>query len=505
MSEQAASYRRILKSSSIIGGASVINILIGLVRIKFVALWLGPAGIGLVSLYSVLLATASTLASMGVGTVATRQVAEALSKEDAQTLAVVRRSLSLGVWILAGAGALAVWSLREVLAIKVLGGVSYAGDVGWLALGVALSVAASLQTALLQGMRRMGDMALLSVLGAVLNTVLGMAVLWQWKQAGLLAFVVAGPLVNFVLGYWFVGRVPKVTVESVSFDAVAQQWRTFLRLGVPFMGAGLVGSLVQLWMRVEVGQTLGAESLGHFQAAWTISMQYIGFVLAAMGADYYPRLAGVMADKLAATRLVNEQTEISLLLSAPIFIAVIGVAPWVIQLLYSSDFSPAVAVLRWQVLGDVLKVASWPLGFVIVAAGAGATFFWTESLVLILMGGLIAVFTSVIGLQATGIAFLISYMVYLPIVFMLANRRIGFLWTSQVATLLVSIFCICILVFIISVKFWFGPLASLVGSMLFAVYSFGRISKIINLSGRVGRLGALANRITTKMGIINKP
>lgn len=34
MTDQVASYRRILKSSSIVGGASVINILIGLVRTK---------------------------------------------------------------------------------------------------------------------------------------------------------------------------------------------------------------------------------------------------------------------------------------------------------------------------------------------------------------------------------------------------------------------------------------------------------------------------------------
>jgi len=51
MSESSASYRRILKSSSIIGGASFLNIVVGLVRTKILAVLLGPAGVGLVSLY----------------------------------------------------------------------------------------------------------------------------------------------------------------------------------------------------------------------------------------------------------------------------------------------------------------------------------------------------------------------------------------------------------------------------------------------------------------------
>jgi len=75
MSDKVASYRRILKSSSIIGGASVINIVIGLVRTKIIAVLLGPAGIGLVSLYSGLMSTATAVATMGIGTIGTRQIA----------------------------------------------------------------------------------------------------------------------------------------------------------------------------------------------------------------------------------------------------------------------------------------------------------------------------------------------------------------------------------------------------------------------------------------------
>ena len=217
MSEQVASYRRILKSSSIIGGASAINILIGLVRTKIIAVLLGPAGIGLVSLYTGLMTTAVAVATMGIGTVGTRQIAEALSQDDERALTVVRRAMFWGALLLASAGALVVWSLREVLAVKILGGAKHATLVGWLALGVALSVAGASQVALIQGMRRIGDMARLSVYSSLLHTLLGLAMLWKWGQAGLVVYVLIGPLVSFLLGHWYVSRLPKLRLTRSSY------------------------------------------------------------------------------------------------------------------------------------------------------------------------------------------------------------------------------------------------------------------------------------------------
>jgi PST family polysaccharide transporter len=504
VTEQVASYRRILKSSSIIGGASVINILIGLVRTKIVALLLGPTGIGLVSLYTSLMSTASAVATVGVGTIGTRQIAEALGKEDERALAVVRRAMFWGALLLASAGALVVWALREVLAVKVLGGAEHSTVVGWLALGVALSVAGASQGALIQGMRRIGDMARLSVYGSVLNTLLGVGLLWQWGQAGLVAFVLIGPLVNFLLGHWYVSRLPKLSSDPIAVREMAHQWKTLLRLGVPFMGAGVVGTLVQLWIRVEVGDTLGTESLGHFQAAWTISMQYIGFVLGAMAADYYPRLTSVIHDHKAATRLVNEQTEIALLLSAPVFIAMIGLTPWVIQLLYTEAFLPAVEVLRWQILGDVLKVASWPLGYVILAAGAGRTFFLTESLVVLLMGGMIAGLASRVGLKITGIAFFMCYLVYLPLLYFLAMKKINFKWSDNNVKLSVTIFIICGMIFLIGIQYWWVGIFSIVLSIVFAYYTLHRLMQMSNLGGALGQISKKIRQFILKLGLQQK-
>ena len=498
MTEAKASYHRILKSTSIIGGASFINIVIGLLRTKVLALLLGPSGVGLASLYTGLMGTASTVATMGLGVVGTRQIAEAYSKEDTHAIKVARRALFWGTMALAAAGGLVVWSLRSVLAVQALGSASYSRAVGWLSIGVALSVAGASQAALIQGMRRIGDIARLNVFGSAISTVLGIGLLWRWGNAGLVAYILVAPLASFVLGHLYVSRLPKAGTESATLQELTREWKMLLRLGLAMVGAGLVQQLAQLWIRIDVARVLGAQSLGQYQAAWTISMQYVSFVLMAMGTDYYPRLTGVIHDHKAARNLVNEQTEIATLLSAPVFIAMMAVAPWVIHLLYAASFTPAIEILRWQVLGDVLKVVSWPLGFLILAAGDGKAFFSTETAALLVLTGLITGLAPIMGLPITGIAYLAMYVFYLPLVYWLAHRRIGLQWSRSVLILSIVTLAICIGVDIITSLTRWGMLAGCAAAVAFAIYSLGRITHMSDLGGPVGRLGAMARRLTER-------
>src|SRR5690242_4620486 len=100
MTEAKSSYRGILRSSFLIGGASIFNIGFGILRSKILALLVGPAGVGVTSLYTSLITTAATFATMGVGTFGTRQIAEASSRSDWRKLAVARRAIVWGTLIL---------------------------------------------------------------------------------------------------------------------------------------------------------------------------------------------------------------------------------------------------------------------------------------------------------------------------------------------------------------------------------------------------------------------
>ncbi len=498
---EGSSYRTILRSSSIMGAASVINILSSLVKMKVAAVLLGPAGVGLIGLYQNLMQTAATVSSLGLGTVGTRQIAEANADKDDARLAIVRRALFWGTLVLAGLGAFGFWLARDWIAGVILGDPLRSGDIAWLALGVALTVAAGSQGALLTGLRQIGNLARVQVGSGILGAALGVAALSIWGERGLLAMVLVAPVMTFLLGHYYVARLGSAR-RLVPFAALAAQWRVMAALGLAFTLSALVTTFGHLLVRILVQRELGIDALGQFQAAWAIGMTYLGFVLGAMAKDYYPRLTAVIRDHKAACRMVNEQTEVALLLCGPVLLAMLAAAPWVIQLLYSNAFAPAVDILRWQLLGDILKVMSWPLGFVLLAMGAGRTFVVTESIGIATFVLCVALGLPLFGVAATGMAFLALYMVYLPLVWSLARRRIGFSWGApvlrQAGALIVAAISVDLLARLSPVM---AAVAGIPLAALFALYAVARLGQMADLGGRIGRLARLSAKVMERIGI----
>lgn len=486
------SYRTILRSSSIIGGAQVINIAVGLVKMKAAAVLLGPAGVGLVGLYANLMQTAASVASLGMGTVGTRQIAAAHAGGGALAMGHTRRALFWATLGLAVIGAALFWLASGWVARVVLADPARASDVGWLSLGVALMVVSGYQSALLTGMRRVGDLARITIGTGVLGTILGVLALWLWGERAFLALVLVSPMASLLLGHLYVARLGPAQGQAQSLPEMAHEWRGMARLGLAFMLSGLITMLGHLGARLLVQRELGPEALGQFQAAWTIGMTYLGFVLGAMGTDYYPRLTVAIHDPVQVSRLVNEQTEVALLLCAPVLLAMLGGAPWVIHLLYSAEFGPAVDILRWQLLGDILKVMSWPLGFVILAKGAGKTFVLTESLGMAALLVAIWIGMPLIGVTATGIAFLAMYGLYLPLVWWLGGRMVGFHWSPAVLGQASVVIGAAIVVDLTARAS--EPLGAVMGFTVALGMGFLALMRLTTMVGAGGRLGRIAAR-----------
>jgi PST family polysaccharide transporter len=429
----ATSHRQILRSSAIVGGASVANIAIGILRVKVVASLLGPAGVGLMGLLASVMGTAATVAGLGLGSSGVRQLAA--SGGDDATLATVRRALWSASLLLAVGGGVAVWLLRAPISQLVFGDLAHAAQVGWLSLGVALTVLAASRTALLQGTRRIGDLARSSVLGALLGALGGILVIWIWREQGIVAFVVLGPAMSAFAAQLFARRLP-TAANGKGIAELLPQWRSMASLGAVFMATALMTSAGHLAVRAMVTRQLDLESTGYFQAAWAISMQYIGFVLGAMSADYYPRLTASLQQPGVANRIIDEQIEAGLILASPIILAMIAITPQLVALLYSSGFGPTVDILRWQALGDILKIASWPMGFLLIARAERMLFFCTQSLWVVAYVLLVWLGLPKFGLEVTGIAFVACYLLVLPVNLAIIGSLTGFRLGRRSASLL---------------------------------------------------------------------
>jgi len=428
LSNEKESKKQILKSSSIIGGASFLTILIGLVKVKALALLLGPAGIGLMSILTTIMATGTTFFSMGLGTSGVRELA--LNNRSIEKLNLVRKALFSANFVLGLLAIIVILVFRVVLSEWFFQSANEQLAICIISVGVFFSLISGSQIALLQGLRKITELAKVKVISALLSTLVGLLSIWQLGEFGLPFFVITLPLVSFFIALFYSRKLPKLSKSTISFKELKTKWQSMFTLGFVFMLTGLMGVGCQLIVRYIIVQELNIESVGYFQASWAISMTYISFVLGAMAADYYPRLTQEMHNKLEANRLVNEQSEIAIILAAPVLLTMLAFSPLVIHLLYSSEFSDSIVILRWQVFGDVVKVISWPLGFIILAKGHSKLFFCTELLWNSCYILLVTIGINDFGIGITGYAFAVSYCIYLFLVYVISRTINGFCWTK---------------------------------------------------------------------------
>ena len=418
--------RGLIRSMLIIGSAQVVNILISIVRIKVLAILLGPSGVGLLSIYNSLLGMVQQTAGLGMASSGVREIAS--SRDDEATLSRVRRVLFAAHLIQGALAMLAVWLLRESIAIWLFGDAVRTTEVGLIGIAILLSLLASAQTALLQGLRKIGDLGRVTVIGAFVGTLAGLAAVWLQGESGLIWFILVQPLAAALIALHYTRRLPRPTATRMSLVETWEVWKPMAKLGAAFMLGGLATAATLLLVRGRISQELGLDAAGHFAAAWGITMTYVGFLLGAMGADYYPRLAEVIHDKVAAVRLMNDQAQLGLAIGGPVLLLLIGLAPWIITLLYSDEFGPAVTLLQWQTVGNVFKIASWALGFSIVASARSKTFLLVQVnfniLFLLMLWPTLASF----GIIAAGPAFTIAYILHFALLYLIARRIFQFRW-----------------------------------------------------------------------------
>ncbi len=440
-------YSQILKSSAVIGGSSVLNIAIGIVRTKAMAILLGPSGVGLMALYGSITELTISIAGMGINNSGVRQIAEAAGSGDTERIArtgTVLRRISIFLGVL---GAVFLIGFSGPVSILTFGNDQHATAVALLSIAVFFNLVSAGQGALIQGMRRISDLAKMGILGALFGTLISIPVVYFLREQGLVITLVLVAAMSLITSWWY---SRKITLQSPSISAsqMGQEAAALLKLGVAFMASGLMMSGSAYTIRLIIVNKIGFDAAGLYQSAWALGGLYIGFILQAMGTDFYPRLAAIAKDNTECNRLVNEQAHISMLLAGPGVIATLTFAPLVIAIFYTPKFEGAVEVLRWLCLGMMLRVISWPMGFIIVAKNAQKIFFFSELAWTLAYLGLAWVCINTFDLKGAGIAFFGSYAFHVLMVYAIVRRLSDFHWSSAnretsalFVGLIVVIFC----------------------------------------------------------------
>jgi PST family polysaccharide transporter len=478
-----SSHRQIFKSTALIGGTQIINILIGIFRIKAIAILLGPAGVGLAGLYQSAIAMIGSVAGLGLNSSGVRQIAEANGSGDLNSISrtsVILRRVSLCSGI---AGMTIVIFLAPILSETTFGDRNHILEMMIMSLTLLFGALSAAQGALLQGLRKMRELAASQIGGNIFGALVSVFLVWMMGTSGIVPSLVAVSVFGILSSWWYSRKI-RLEPVKVKWKESIKSSGNLLKMGVAFTVAALISSGTGYLTRVLVQRELGMDAVGIYTATWTLSSYYISIVLAAMGADFMPRLTASNHDHKMMNKLVNEQSEMGVLIALPGVIATLALAPYIMKTFYSAQFIQGADVARWQIHGVFLRVVSWPLAYILIAKGKSIQFMISEFLFGITSVIMIFLCMNIWKLSGTGISFALSYLIYAIIMIAITRLSTGFRWTrsSQGVFLTAILFMIAENLILVVLPKSVGSVCGVVLSLLCLLFSFHKIQKLTGMN-----------------------
>lgn len=410
----------LIKTSLLNAIAVVIKMLTMLGINKILAVYVGPTGYAALGQFQNAVQMITTFGSGAINTGVTKYTAEYFADEVQQRrLWQTAGTIALSGSVITGAlvalfnQSLAVWFLKDA---------QYGSVFIWFGLTLVFFVFNTLLLAILNGKKEISRYVIVNIAGSVFSLAVSAVMIVQWGLYGaLLTLAINQSLVFFVslaLCYrtsWFklkylVGGIDKqAAINLGKYTAMA-------------LTSAATVPVSHILVRNHLGETLGWEAAGYWEAMWRLSAAYLMFVTTTLSVYYLPRLSE-LKDPKAIKKEIIQGYKIILPVASACGAVIYLLRDFIIGVLFTQEFVPMRELFAWQMLGDTLKIGSWILAYLMLGKALVGMFVFTE----IFFGfGFFAwtwMLMDYFGLQAAVVAHAVNYLAYWVFMVFLMRTR----------------------------------------------------------------------------------
>lgn len=481
-------YKSAFKTTSIFGGVQVFNILVGIIRQKFIAILLGPKGMGIAGLLMSTITLISSLTNCGLSTSAVRNIAEANANNNDRRISYVIRIFRRLIWITGTVGSLICLIFSRYISRITFGNEDYSIAFKILSVSILLLQLTAGQNALLQGLRKYKDLALANLIGHTVALIVTVPLYYIWGLSAIVPSILFLYAIPFVVAFCFSRKI-QLCKDSIPKSLFRQEGGNMVKMGVFISLQHILSLLAGYIVRIYIQREGGEEQVGFYTAGFTIINTYVGMIFTAMSTEYYPRLSSIASDNVAMNKTISQQMEIALLILGPIVALFYVFAKLGVRILYSEDFFVIEPMLYWAVLGVVFKAVSWPVGFSFLAKGDTKPFFFNEVISVMYTLMLNILFYKYFGLAGLGMSYLLAYIIYMFQVLTVCRKRYFYHIERQsvkYVILIVSLFLIviCSRYFISNI---FSYIVAFIILVIVAYISINRLDELIDIRSYLNR------------------
>ena len=399
----------LVRTSALNGIATVVRILTAIGLNKVLAVYVGPAGYALFGQFSNAITVAGAVSGGAIGAGVTKYTAQHFDDPDRQR--AIWRAAARYIAIAATLTSAAVLIGSGTLANELLGDRSFAIVFVLLACSLPLLALNALLLAIMNGKKDVRGFVIQNISASIVGAVVAAVLAIAFGPVGALIALAVNQTVVFAITLWMCRHAAWLRLDSFIGKVDRATVRPLLGFALMAMTSALIAPLGQVLVRDHLIERFGAVAAGEWQATFKISEIYLTLFTTTLTVYYLPRLAEIR-DKTDLWQEIARVYRVVLPIAAAAAGIIFLLRSWIATTLFTAEFLGMIELFGWQLFGDVLKIGSWILGFVMIGRAMVRWFIFTE----IVFGAtwvlLTFALTKPMGLPGAPAAFACNYAIY---------------------------------------------------------------------------------------------
>jgi len=410
LSKDNSTYKEIAKSTWIFGSSQVVVLLVNVLKTKFIAIFLGTQGYGLISLFNSTINLIGSLTGFGLGTSAIKDIAEYKEtnyEKSLETVSLVRKL----VWYTGVLGMFFFIALSPFLSNFIFGNKDYTWAFVILSFSILINQLTIGNSVILTGLRKRKNLANANMSGAILGFVFSIPLYYLFGEKAIVPTILISSFVSFLRSKYFTREID-VPKNNLSFKESLVKGKPMLLMGLMLSLTSVFTFLKAFVLRIFIEKTGGIDQVGLFHSGFVLINVYLGMIFSVMSKDYFPNLASKIFDHKQTENLMNKQLIFGLTIISPLLCLFIVFNNYLIVLLFSVKFKLMHLMIAWAVLGTIFKLVSWTQSYYILTKGNNKRFVLNELSAVIFTTILSIIFYYYYSLTGLGIAYFLGYIYY---------------------------------------------------------------------------------------------
>lgn len=412
----------LVKTSLLNAVAVAVKVASALVLNKLLAVMLGPAGYTLIGQFQNAVGLVSSLVGGTVTTGVTKYTAEYYDDEPRQhtiwqTACRLMLYMTLGVSI-------GIILFREPLSVLLFKRPDYSDVFVWFAIALPGLALNSLLLAIINGKKEFRTFVFANISGNLVSFCVIAILAWKVGLRGaLIAFGVSQSVaVIATLGLILKAKWFGLSILWGKIDQKALH--NLLKFVVMALTSAVCAPLSQILVRNHLSAKFGLAAAGYWQAVTKISDIYLMMVTLTLSAYFLPRISEIREPKELKTEILKTYRFV-LPLATFGALSIYLLRDVIISVLFTPDFRPMIVLFAWQLFGDVIKIGSWILAYVLIGRASTKAFVASEICFSVLLVIFTIALTSLYGLIGSVMAFALNYVLYWFTMYCFTNRALS--------------------------------------------------------------------------------